>query len=266
MKIPISLLIALISAQAPAHEKHLWEAGVGVVALDNPHYLGASQTSYHLLPLPYFIYRGKTVRADRDGVRGRIYDSEKLDLRLSLSGSLPVDSNENDARQGMANLDWVLEIGPTLQYQLYKSRDHLLRADWPLRAAFSVGDPLLRHRGWISNPRLHHSTGIGFWKLNTTLGLVFSDRRYHGYFYDVDERDVATDRSFYRASSGYTGSRFSLGINRRYRQFSMGAVARYYDLDGAANEDSPLFRQSYSFSFNLYFAWLFSESRGLVAD
>jgi len=265
MKIPGFLLIALICTQALAHEKHLWEAGVGVVALHNPHYLGSSQASSHLLPLPYFIYRGKTVRADRDGVRGRIYDSEKLDIRLSLSGSLPVDSSDNDARQGMDDLDWILEIGPTLQYQLYKSDKQLLRADWPLRAAFSMGDPLLRHQGWISNPRLYHNTYLGPWTVTATLGLVFSDRRYHGYFYDVDERDVTADRSLYQSSSGYTGSRFSIGVNRRYRQFSMGAVARYYDLDGAANEDSPLFRQSSSFSFNLFFAWLFSESRGVLA-
>ena len=266
MKILTRLLILLLSTSVAAHEKHLWEAGVGVAALYVPHYLGANQADSYLLPIPYFIYRGSTIRADRDGVRGAIYASEKLDLRLSLSGSLPVDSSGNEARKGMDDLDLLLEIGPTLQYQLYKSDNQLLRAEWPVRAAFSFGSEFLRYQGWTSNPRLHHSAYIGPWTLTTTLGPVFSDRRYHGYFYDVDQQDVTADRPFYQASSGYTGSRLSFGLKRRYRQFTMGALARYYNLNGATNENSPLVKQTNYYSFGLYFAWLFSESRTLVQE
>jgi outer membrane protein len=266
MKILSLLLILLLSTSVAAHEKHRWEAGVGVAALYVPHYLGSNQADSYVLPLPYAIYRGETIRADREGVRGAIYASEKLDLRFSLSGSLPVDSSRNDARRGMDDLDLLIEVGPTLQYQLYKSDRQLLRADWPVRAAFSFGSEFMRYQGWTSNPRLHHSLYHGPWTLTSTLGPVFSDSGYHGFFYDVDQQDVTADRPYYQASAGYTGARLSIGLKRRYGQFTMGALARYYNLNGAANEDSPLVVQTDYFSFGLYFAWLFNESQSLVQE
>ncbi len=41
---------------------------------------------------------------------GAIYDSEKLDLRLNGRGSLPVNSKDSTAREGMDDLDLVLEV------------------------------------------------------------------------------------------------------------------------------------------------------------
>lgn len=238
----------------------LWEAGIGLGALHNPHYLGAEQTDTYVLPLPYFVYRGSYLRADRGGIRGLLYESDRLELRLSLGGSLPVNSDDNDARAGMDDLDLLIDAGPNLQYTLYQDDTHLWRLDLPVQGVFSLGQAFLYHRGWTSNPRVHYQRDIGDWTLTTSLGPVFSDVRFHRYFYDVGAEDVTAERPFYEAKSGYTGTRASLGLRRRVGEWFVGAYFRYYDLHGAANEDSPLVRQTDYFSAGLFLAWVFAES------
>ncbi len=256
----------LLNSICYAEQRPLWELGVGLGSLYNQHYLGADQSSVFVLPLPYFIYRGKVLSADRSGIKGIIFDSEKLDLRIGLGGSLPVNSKDSDAREGMADLDLLAEIGPTLQYQLYKNDKYLLRADFPVRAAFTLGDKFLRHQGWTTNPRLHLDTKMKHWLVTTTLGVVYSDSRYHGYIYNVEGSDVRGNRPFYKAESGFTGSRFSIGAKRRAGPYFYGVNLRYYNLSGAANANSPLIKSSDYLGVSLYIARILGESKNQVAN
>jgi len=255
----------VFSTGAIAEEKPLWEFGAGVASLYNPDYLGADQETAYALPIPFINYRGKLIRADRDGVRGFIYESEKLDLNLSFSGSLPVNSKDNDTREGMDDLDLMLEVGPTLQYQLFKSSRHLWRADWPVRGGFSVGDKFMAYQGWTTNPRLHHEMDVNRWKLTTTLGPVFSDSRYHGFYYDVDPQDVRTGRDYYRSDSGYTGTRFSTGLKRRIGDYFVAGKLTYYNIEGASNEHSPLIKKNDYFGVSFVLVWVFGQSETMVS-
>lgn len=257
--------LLLTSCSANAEDVPAWEAGAGLVTFVSPHYLGSDQYSSYVLPLPYMIYRGDYVRADRDGIRGFIYDSEKLDLRLSGGGSLPVNSKDSDARDGMDDLDLVLEGGPTLQYQLFSGEDQVLRLDLPIRAAFSIGSSIA-HQGWTTNPRLLYKKYFPHWTITSTLGPVFSDSSYHGYIYDVDRRFATPDRASYNAKSGYTGTRASLSFRRRFGRLFFGTFFSYYNLNGAANEDSPLVNSTDYFSTGLSIAWVFAEADKRVAN
>lgn len=241
--------------------KPVWEAGVGLAALHYPHYLGADQDKFYLLPLPYFIYRGEYIRADRGGLRGYLYDSERVDLRLSLRGSLPVNSDDSDAREGMDDLDLLLEAGPSLQFHLYESPTQMLRFDLPIRAAFSVGESsLFKHQGWTSTPGLHHEYYADDWIVTTRVNAVYSDKHYHGYIYDVQQDEVTPERPYYQSASGYTASRLSIGVRRRFDKLFVGAKLSYYDLHGAVNDDSPLLRKNEYFAVSLALAWVLSES------
>ena len=242
-----------------------WEAGVALAGLYYPHYLGADQEQAYLLPLPYFVYRGEYVQADGRGLRGYLYESPNLDLRLSLRGSLPVSSEDNDARKGMKDLDLLLEAGPNLQYRLYDTPRQMLRVDFPVRAAFSVGDKFFNHEGWTSTPGLHHELYLEGWTVTSELGVVFSDSRYHGYIYNVDRKYVTADRPYYQSKAGYTGARFSVGMRKRIGDYFLGAKATYYNLNGAVNEDSPLLMRDDYFALSLFFAWVLSESPQRVA-
>ena len=249
---------ALYAEVAPA-----WETGAGLIMFNTPHYLGADQSSVYAFPLPYFIYRGEYIQPDRDGIRGAIYESEKLDLRLSGGGSLPVNSKDSDTREGMDDLDLVLEGGPTLQYQLYHSDHHIWRLELPVRAAFSIGSGI-HYQGLTTNPRVEYRTYIDRWTLVSSLGPVFSSSSYHGYIYDIDQSDARPGREAYNAKSGYTGARFSLSFRRRYGRLFFGTFFSYYNISGAANEDSPLVKQDDYFSTGIAVAWVFAESKKMV--
>ena len=254
------LLCILLSHNLAAKEKPVLEVGVGVTSFVNPDYLGADQNTSYVFPFPYVIYRGDYIRADRSGLRGFIYDSEKLDLRMSFGGSLPVNSEDNDARAGMEDLDVMVETGPNLEYQLYKDNKRELRLDLPVRAGFLLGSNFMHHQGWTSNPRIYYSHDYQDWRIVSTLGVVFSDSRYHGYTYNVNADEILDDRPFYQASSGYTGSRFSISAKRQFGRWVTGANMRYYNISGAKNVDSPLVKQHDYVSVGFYVAWLFYQS------
>ena len=61
------------STAAPAGP--LWELGIGAAAVRLPDYRGSDQAHSYLLPLPYVVYRGKILRADRDGARALLLET-----------------------------------------------------------------------------------------------------------------------------------------------------------------------------------------------
>ena len=85
-----SCAIAAILAFATGHaeEKPLWEFGAGVGALGFPDYRGSDEARIYPIPLPYFVYRGKLFKADREGMRGKLFESPNLDLNISLNATM----------------------------------------------------------------------------------------------------------------------------------------------------------------------------------
>lgn len=242
-----------------------WEAGLGLVALYHPFYLGADQGKFYMLPVPYFVYRGEYIRAGRGGLRGEIYESERLDLRISIGGSLPVSSDDSKAREGMEDIDLLVEAGPSLQYKLLETPTQMWRLDLPVRGVFSLGSRFLRQEGWITNPGVRHEFYIGNWTVTSRLSVVFSDRHYHAYIYDVGYADVTPDRPYFRSRSGYTGTKAGIGVRRRIGDYYVGARLSYYNLHGAVNSDSPLMKKNEYLSASLAVAWVFGESEERVS-
>ena len=108
-----ALLAALCcySAGSGAEQAPLWEAGIGVAALTLPAYRGADKTHQFVLPLPHFTYRGDIFKADRHGVRGQLFDSDRVDLTVSASASPPTRSDDVAARANMPDLQPTVELG-----------------------------------------------------------------------------------------------------------------------------------------------------------
>ncbi len=265
MKRTFLVLILSWVVFAAADEKPLWEVGAGIGSYTSPHYLGADQSSTYTIPVPYAVYRGEYIRSGRGGLRGRIYESEHLDLRVSLGASLPVNNEDNKTREGMPDLDLMLEAGPTLQYQLYRNDVHELRIDLPVRAAFSFGDGVA-YRGVITSPRFYYQMQPNRWKLTATYGPVFGSGKYHEYFYEVKNQYVTDERAEYKAKSGYTGLRSSFSVSRKFGSVFAGAFFNYYDIEGAENEDSPLVKQTDYFAAGFALSWIIVTSRQQVND
>ena len=108
----------LSSVAMAAEEKPLWELGAGVAAFSFPYYRGSDQTNNFVLPVPYFTYHGDFFKADRHGIRGSFFDSDRIDLSVSLALSPPGSSDDIRARSGMPNLDATFEIGPQMNITL----------------------------------------------------------------------------------------------------------------------------------------------------
>jgi MipA family protein len=263
------VLLALVAATAAtalqAREEPLWEAGLGVAALHFPDYRGSDHSRTYALPAPYFVYRGEILRADRHGLRGVFFDSDRLDLNLSVGASLPVRSSENRAREGMPDLKPSVEVGPALDVNLWRHEDRRTKLDLrlPLRAAVTIeSDP--RYIGWQFFPHLNVDVnapgGMQGWNLGLLAGPVFTDKRHNRYFYEVRPEHATIGRPTFHSEGGYAGTQFIVALSKRFPKFWAGGFVRYDNLNGAKFEDSPLVTSKRYVAAGIGISWILGES------
>ncbi len=259
-RIRLSLALLLFASGAIAADSlPLLEIGAGLVALSAPDYRGADTTSDYLLPAPYLKYRGKRLRVD-EGAEGLLI--EKPDLILSLSGnlSLPVDDDIPE-REGMTELDAILEIGPSLNYRFYELRKSDWWLDLPLRLAYTL-DGDFDAIGYIFQPRLswrRPATRLGETKLRFNIGPLYSSQEHHDYFYSVDPAEATPTRPVYSADGGFSGFRTEFTYSRRLGNYWLGGFLRYDSLRGSEIEDSPLVRKPDAWMGGIGLAWVFHQ-------
>ena len=258
---------ALRSRAVYGEPKPLWEFGLGVGAVLFTDYRGADTTHAYPVPVPYLIYRGKFLEADRNGLRGKLFNQERVELSISVSATTPV--RNNSARQGMPDLRPTAEIGPVLELHLWRSRGQRMKFDVriPARAAFTI-ESAPRSIGWFFAPHLNVDiddvAGLPGWNLGLLSGPLFADHRYEEYFYTVAQRFATAGRPAYQARGGYAGTELLAALSKRYPSRWVGAYARYDTLSGASFAASPLVKRSGSWSAGVGIAWMIRQSSRLV--
>jgi outer membrane scaffolding protein for murein synthesis (MipA/OmpV family) len=263
------ILSALIVMTAHAEEKPLWEAGLGIGALVFPDYRGSDETTVYPVPVPYFVYRGKFLKADREGVRGELFDRKYAELSISANATIPVASEDNAARRGMRDLKPTVELGPSLDLHLWRTPDERIKLDlvMPLRAPLTV-EASPRSIGLVFAPRINLDiadvAGYSGWNFGVGTGPVFADDKFHSYFYTVTARDVRADRPAYDADGGYSGWHFLAALSKRFPRYWVGGYVRYDTLAGAAFVDSPLVKRQSYLAGGIGIAWMIGESSRLV--
>lgn len=246
-------------------EKPLWEAGLGLATVTFPAYRGSDQSQTLLLPAPYFVYNGEFFKADRDGVRAQLFDSDRVDLTLSTALSPPAPSKDIRARVGMSDLEANVEFGPRLDFTLWRSpsRARSLKLQLPLRAAFTL-EAKPKSLGWVSHPKLNVDitdiSGLPGWNLGLQAGVLFGTKRQHAYFYGVDESVATPERPAYEARGGFAGTQLLAGVSKRYTNTWVGAFLRYDNLSGASFESSPLVRTKQYWAGGVAVSWIFKQS------
>ncbi|MEX8495720.1 MipA/OmpV family protein [Sphaerotilus sp.] len=264
----LTLALATLPAHAAdtgsdAPRRPLWELGAGVAAVQLPDYAGADVSHRYLLPVPYVVYRGQWLRADREGARAVLIDTPGWELTLSAHASAPVRSHDNPARLGMANLPATVELGPKLATQLWTAADGSARlsADLPLRAVIGLtrGVPML---GTVLTPTLNldlprWSSG---WNLGLQTGPTWGSQPLHAHFYGVSAADATAARPAYTARGGYAGWQALAAVSQRFDHTWIGAFVRVERLDGAAFADSPLVRQRQAVAAGVAVAWVLASS------
>lgn len=262
----IGVIAVCASAALPAAaaEQPLWEAGIGVGVLRLPHYRGSDQSHTWVLPVPYFVYRGEFLRADREGARAVLVDAERLDVDISVAATAPTRSKDNRARAGMPDLSPTVEVGPNVNYTLARGTQWKLQARAPVRAAFTLesGPDMI---GWLATPNLNLDVRTQGWNIGVLTGPIFGTRRMNGYFFDVAPEFATASRPAYRAPGGYAGWRLVSGVSRRLGDFWMGAFIAGDTVSGARFDDSPLVRKRGTLAFGFAISWVFAQSGQMVS-
>lgn len=256
-------------AASAQEKKPLWELGLGAFALELPVYRGSDQSLSTVLPIPYIVYRGDFLKADRNGVRGVFFESDKIELNLSFAASPPVNSEDVTARTGMPGLTASLEVGPSLDIGLWHSprKDVHLRLFLPARAAFTM-ESAPRFIGWQIGPRMNldieQPLGLQGWTLGTVVGPIFGSQAQHAYFYDVAPAFSTPSRPTYESKGGYGGMQVLSALWKQFPGFWVGGFVRYDNLQGAVFEDSPLVTQKNRLAGGLAIAWILGKSSQMV--
>jgi len=260
-------LAAAITVVAHAEEKPLWELGLGAGTLIFNDYRGADTTHVYPVPVPYVVYRGKFLRSDHNGVRGKLFDQQRIELNLSINGTTPV--RNDSARHGMPDLRPTLEIGPSLDAHLWKSATERFKLDLrlPARAAYTI-ESSPHMVGVFVAPNLSldvaQKPGAEGWKLGLLAGPLFANRRYDDYFYSVAPQYASPGRPAFAAAGGYAGTQFLTSLSRRYPDYWVGAYLRHDTLAGASFAASPLVRRDSYWSAGFGIAWIIRRSSVLV--
>ena len=253
----------------PGAARPLWELGLGVAGLRLPDYRGSDQSRSYALPLPYIVFRGSWLKADRDGARALLFDSARAKVDVSVAASRPASSRYNTARAGMPDLPGTAEFGPNLNLVMARSvaQQWRLELRLPLRAAFSVQrSPAFVGATFSPNLNLDLGGGSGAWNLGLLTGPLFADRAYTDRFYGVDAAYASATRPAYQARGGYAGWQALAATSRRVGNTWYGGFARYDNLRGTTFDASPLLRQRSALIFGVGVSWILATSSTLVVN
>jgi MipA family protein len=240
-----TFVMVAAQAETSTDESPKTELGMGVVVLQFPAYRGSAQRSTLVLPVPYLEYRGDFFKADRQGLRGELFDSERVELSVSLSGSPPTKSTEIALRKDMPDLKPSVEIGPQLNVLLSSpsNKSTTLKLRVPLRQGMTLeSNP--KNAGLTFSPNLNldiaNPFGLSGANLGFVVGPIFTSQKQNDYFYTVAAPYATAARPAYQARSGYAGSQFLVSLSRRMGDVWIGSYVRYDNLRGAVFADSPL--------------------------
>lgn len=269
----IALCAALcggLACTAQAEEKPKWELGLGVAAVGFPDYRGSDESRGYIFPIPYLVYRGDKVKADRQGARAELVDfGNGAHIDLGLNGSIPVSSVSNTARRGMPSLSGAIEVGPALDVPLYKSDDDgvRLKVRVPITYGVTLGGSIGTD-SWQASPNLNLDiqSVLGMQGYNLTLlgGPIYGTRKRHAYFYDVAPQYATTDRAAYQSSGGYSGSHITAVLSKRFERIWVGTFLRYDNLNGAVFRESPLVKTRSYVAGGVAVAWILGQSSEMV--
>jgi MipA family protein len=252
---------------AIAKEEPLYEFGLGIGAIAFDDYRGSDTAHGYPVPFPYISYNGTFLKANRDGIRGTLFNQSLFELNLSFDATTPVRNDRE--RSGMPDLKSTVELGPSFDLHLMRSDDRKVKLDlrMPVRAAVTV-ETSPKVIGWTFTPRLaldiKDPLGFNGWNLGLLTGPLFADRRYHEYFYTVAPQYATATRPAYQADGGYAGTQFITALSKRFPKFWIGAYARYDTLADAAFVQSPLVQRKSYMAGGIGISWIISKSSQMV--
>lgn len=254
----LSLAFSSALFAAEEEEKPLWEYGVGAGYVHFPQYPSSDQTSNFFLPFPTFQYRGKVLRADdREGARAYLFKDPVWSLEMAGGFNPALESEKNDARRGMDDLPWMIELGPQLVAKLHPSLELKVAVFQAISTDFQMtkanGEILqtqvvYRWNGERTFGRLIYETNTGSKKFLTT-------------YFEVPEDKVTAQRPAFQAREGFLDHEISY-----FQSFTSGKAAFYVggsiaDFSSSVNRSSPLHKSDVNVAYIVGMTYKLGESK-----
>ncbi|WP_300379143.1 MipA/OmpV family protein [Henriciella sp.] len=252
-------------------DEPLWEVRLGGTSLYGPDYPGSPDNSLNGFAAPLVIYRGDRIRFGEYGVaRAITAETRTFELDISVDAVYEAGSNEDGARAGMPDLDYLLQIGPQAIVNFHdtgwtpdgRSEVKMLL---PVRAVASTDFTGFEHVGYIAEPQLTYRRQYGgarrsSWSL--TLFSTFADEGLNGFWYNVAPQFATPERSAYSAQAGYLSSGLKASWTRELSEdFQLYLTYQGRAFQGSANEDSPLLTEDFTHAFSISFVWKLFKSK-----
>lgn len=260
-------LIGLLTPSTYANEssgeiqQKTWELGLGAGVVAGPDYRGSDEYRTFASPIPYFIYRGKYIRSDREGIRGNFLRTDKYEFTLSASASITPDADKSELRDGMPELGSTLELGPSFNINLTGedfSRGWQLQLPW--RAVFAIGGDESGYIGSVIHPQLVYTTKLTDWTFNYRAGISYASDDYHAYYYSVAPEYATTERAAFSAKAGYSGWNNSFSFSRSFDlqgfKTRFAFFIRYDNIEHTDFNKSPLAVSDHSVRGGIAVIWV----------
>ena len=247
-------------AKETLSKKPLFEGGLFGGVAKFSLYPGSGEYANRTLLLPYFFYRGKVFRSDRQGTRARLYKKKNWNFGLGFGGNVSSKSSESQIRKGMPELDLIFEIGPRARrYNLFKNKNLEFGASFKKANLFKGFKLYSQGYTFQTSLSLRKSfEALGQNTFYTRIALKLADQRYQDYFYTVLPSYQTPERPAYKAQGGILGIRYFAGLqkpvfNGKWVHF-FGVTLQEYSL--AANKNSPL--HTHNMTYNLIYGFRIS--------
>jgi outer membrane protein len=252
-------------SQAKEELPPLFELGFFIGSISISDYPSSDQQRIRTIPAPLVSYRGGYFRSDQEaGTRYRFSNSEKYDFDLSFGGSFPTDTNNNQARLNMPNLDWTGEIGPRFLYYIYREKNFgYVRFTIPYRFTFATNFTKWYSVGTNFAPTFEIDK-VNFLLEHLTLSfshhLNYFDQGQADYFFQVNSEYQTSERPYYDAKAGLLGSSTSLSLKYQWDDKTLILGSSYSDYSNSVNTQSSLHKNSINWTHFVGFGWILSKS------
>ena len=255
-----------MTSAVQAEDEPLWEYGIGFGYIKYEQYPASNEFSELILPFPTFQYRGEILRADdREGARAYLLRSKDWSLEVS-GGVLPGQSYQNNqARQGMDLLPWMVQIGPQLRKNFGENWQLRLGIFQNISTDFSLtklkGEELeskILYR-WSSLNDLTLDEFI--WEGQIAFTITAASRAFLGTYYDVPLEQVTADRATFESRSGLLSHELSYFQQIKRDRWALYFGIGYTSYDISINRASPLHKSDQNLTSFIGITYVLRESR-----
>jgi outer membrane scaffolding protein for murein synthesis (MipA/OmpV family) len=274
-----TIITISFSASAKSEEVPLWLLDANLTAISIDAYPGSNFNRLLVLPFPNFRLNSPYLQTSGAGVNARILNSDKLDIGLTMSASIPTKTKELDVRndRSMPDLDPTIEIGLGLKYTPIKTAAWELYSQFPVRKATGIGladqNELWKLQkpidlGWTFSPRI--SLTRSFQKEDVTheidfeVGAKYATKQNMNYFYGIESQFAINGEGEFIAEQGLMNTWVELGWVRKRAKWRFSVSAEYVDLHKAQNLDSPLLVVKDSWVGFMILTYTFAQSDLMV--